>query len=116
MHSWFYAHRFNKWGVGLGAYYKPVSSFDANYYEEVRNNRNTDNDVYPEKIAINEIESEGTLNKTGIVVSGAYGLSDLIDLNLGFEYGILAGDVKREKSIRWTDWAILRLEHIIYRN
>ncbi|HRR01195.1 MAG TPA: hypothetical protein P5518_07730, partial [Candidatus Cloacimonas sp.] len=105
----FYAHRFNKWGVGLGAYYKPVSSFDANYYEEVRNNRNTDNDVYPEKIAINEIESEGTLNKTGIVVSGAYGLSDLIDLNLGFEYGILAGDVKREKSIRWTDWAITQV-------
>ena len=35
----------------MGAYYKPVSSFDANYYEEVRNNRNTDNDVYPEKIA-----------------------------------------------------------------
>ncbi|MEN6444616.1 MAG: hypothetical protein ABFC98_01065 [Candidatus Cloacimonas sp.] len=105
----FYAHRFNKWGVGLGAYYKPVSSFDANYYEEVRNNRNTDNDVYPEKIAINAIESEGTLNKTGIVVSGAYGLSDLIDLNLGFEYGILAGDVKREKSIRWTDWAITQV-------
>ena len=102
----FVAHRFNKWGVGLGAYYKPVSSFDANYREEVRNNRNTDNDVYPEKIALNTIESEGSLDKTGLVASFAYGLSDFIDLNLGFEFGILNGDIKRDKSIRWTDWAI----------
>jgi len=102
----FVAHRFNKWGVGLGAYYKPVSSFDADYREEVRNNRNTDNDVYPEKIALNKIESEGSLNKTAFVTSFAYSLSDYVDLNLGFEYALLNGDVNREKTIRWTDWAI----------
>ncbi len=72
------------------------------YEEEVRNNRNTDNDVYPEKIAVNKIDNEGSLNKTAFVTSFAYGLSDYVDLNLGIEYALLNGDINQEKTIRWT--------------
>ncbi|HNZ33547.1 MAG TPA: hypothetical protein PKJ22_04705 [Candidatus Cloacimonas sp.] len=104
--SAFFAHRFGERGLGLGFYYKPVSNFDADYEEEVRNNRNTDNDVYPEKIAVNKIDNEGSLNKTAFVTSFAYGLSDYVDLNLGIEYALLNGDINQEKTIRWTDWAI----------
>ena len=49
--------------IGIGAYYQPYLSFDGKYNEEIRNNRNTDNDNYPEKIAVNTIENEGVLNQ-----------------------------------------------------
>ena len=55
--------------IGIGAYYQPLLSFDGDYKEEIRNNRNTDNDNYPEKIAVNTIENAGVLNQASGVLS-----------------------------------------------
>ena len=92
--------------LGLGVFHRPMLSFDAGYVEEVRNNRNTDDDLYPEKIAENSIEGEGTLDQTGFVFSMGPKLGDYTGFNLGVEFSILNGDVVQEKSIKWTDWAI----------
>lgn len=91
--------------AGFGAYYKPRLSFAGDYNEEVRNNRNTDNDVYPELIAKNTIEGTGTLNQTGFVASFGYNMGDYTSLNFGVDYAILQGDITREKTIRWSDYA-----------
>ncbi|MDZ4182054.1 MAG: hypothetical protein U1B83_04190 [Candidatus Cloacimonadaceae bacterium] len=91
--------------VGLGAYYKPLLSFDGNYKEEIRNNRNTDNDGYPEKIAQNMIENSGMLNQAAGVLSLGYGLGDM-DINFGLDYAMLSGSVEQLKTIRWSQWAI----------
>ncbi|MDD4310351.1 MAG: hypothetical protein PHO32_08225, partial [Candidatus Cloacimonetes bacterium] len=91
---------------GIGAYYKPRLSFESDYSEEIRNNRNTDNDGYPEKLAQNLIEGKGTLKQTGITASWGKSLGDYTDINFGIDYSVLNGDITREKTIRWTDWAI----------
>lgn len=101
----FVAKRMGNMGFGLGAYHRPYTSFDGKYREEVRNNRNTDNDGYPEKIAQNDIENSGNLYKTGMVVSAAYALSDYVDLNLGFDYALMAADISQETSIKWSQWS-----------
>jgi hypothetical protein len=92
--------------LGLGAYYQPMLSFDGNYLEEIRNNRNTDNDGYPEKIAINTIDNTGLLNQASGVASVGFGIGEKVDVNLGLDVGMLFGDVYSEKNIRWTQWAI----------
>ncbi len=95
--------------VGLGAFYLPYLSFDGDYVEEIRNNRNTDNDTYPEKIAQNNISSSGTLMKTGGAVSFGADFSDLLGASLGFSFAQLTGDQTNEKSIKWTDWAVAQV-------
>jgi len=92
--------------LGLGAYYKPLLSFDGLYDEEIRNNRNTDNDTYPEKIAVNAIENTGSLNQAAGVFSLGYQFGDNLQLNLGAEYSLLSGEQTQSKTIRWTQWAI----------
>ena len=104
--SAFVAHRFGKDGLGIGIYHKPLINFDANYREDVRNNRNTNDDVYANQIALNSIEGTGSLQQTGLVYSVSYGLGEYTDLNFGVDVSFLNGDVKQEKSIRWTDFAI----------
>lgn len=102
----FLATRYKNMGFGIGAYHKPMLSFDGKYREEIRNNRNTDNDGYPEKIAQNDINNEGNLYKTGMVYSMAYALNDYMDFNLGFDYGMVKADVTQETTIKWSQWAI----------
>jgi hypothetical protein len=102
----FGAMRFDNIGVGLGVYHRPFASFEGNYREEIRNNRNTDNDGYPEKIAQNDIEDTGNLNKTGFVLSAAYALGDYMDFNLGFDLGLMNADVSQETTIKWSQWAL----------
>ncbi len=97
---------FGKFKVGLGAYYKPLLSFDGIYYEEIRNNRNTDNDGYPEKLAMNEIDNEGSLNQAAGVFSLGYQFADNYNLNLGLDYSALTGSATNRKSITWSQWAI----------
>ncbi|MBW6514078.1 MAG: hypothetical protein K0B87_04920 [Candidatus Syntrophosphaera sp.] len=91
--------------LGMGAYYQPLLSFNGNYLEEIRNNRNTDNDGYPEKIAVNSIENEGLLNQVSGVLSLGTVFGDYLDVNLGLDYGYLRGELRNSKTIRWTDWA-----------
>lgn len=105
----FASTRFKAFGFGVGAYHRPMLSFDGKYKEEIRNNRNTDDDGYPEKIAQNEINNEGSLNQTGLVLSMGMDLGDYTNVNLGFEYALLSGDVSQSKTIRWSDWAIDKL-------
>ena len=102
----FGTYRFEDAYLGLGVFHRPLLSFDANYVEEVRNNRNTDDDLYPEKIAENKIEGKGTLNQTGFVISMGPKLGDYKGFNLGAEFSILNGNITRESSVVWTDWAI----------
>jgi len=91
---------------GLGAYYKPYLSFDGNYDEQIRNNRNTDNDGYPEMVAVNKLANEGRLDQASAVASMGFRLGEVFDINLGFDFGKLFGDVSNERSIRWSQWAI----------
>lgn len=92
--------------LGLGAYHQPVLSYEGTFKEEIRNNRNTDNDGYPEKIANNAIVNTGTLNQTSGVLSFGYLLGDLMEVNLGVDFGLLNGKVEELKTIRWSQWAI----------
>ena len=92
--------------VGLGVYNKPLISFDGNFTEQIRNNRGTDNDTYPELVAINSIENTGLLNQMGGVGSFGIQLSPVIDLNVGVDFSLLSGDIEQMKSIRWSQWAI----------
>lgn len=94
-----------KFRLGAGMYYMPISNFDGKYLEEIRNNRGTDNDGYPEKIAINSIENEGLLNKAAGLASVGFAIADGYDLNLGFDFGLVNGDVTQMKTIRWTKWS-----------
>ncbi|MDP2172690.1 MAG: hypothetical protein Q8M98_05580 [Candidatus Cloacimonadaceae bacterium] len=101
----FSALSFGDLRIGLGAYFKPLLSFDGNYVEEIRNNRNTDNDVYPEKIAQNMIENSGVLNQSAGVLSFGFGLGEIADINLGVDYAKLNGSSTMLKTIRWSQWA-----------
>ncbi len=92
--------------LGLGAYYKPLISFDGDYTEQIRNNRGTDNDSYPEMVAINSIENTGLLNQAGGIGSFGIQLNPKLNLNLGVDFSMLSGDIKQMKSIRWSQWAI----------
>ncbi len=91
--------------AGIGFYYKPLLSFDADYKEEIRNNYGTDNDIYPEIIALNQMKNKGTLAQMGFVYSMGYKLADYVDLNFGVDYSILRGDMDQHRSILWTDRA-----------
>ncbi|HNT52819.1 MAG TPA: hypothetical protein PKH19_05400, partial [Candidatus Syntrophosphaera sp.] len=102
----YYAHRLDQFKVGIGAYHRPLLSFEGNYEEQIRNNRNTDNDGYPEMIAVNRIENDGLLGQTGIVLGLGWNPRDFMDLNLGLEFDLLSGRTTSEKSIRWSQWAI----------
>ncbi len=102
----FLATKISAFHFGLGAFYQPKFSFDGNYREQIRNNRGTDNDSYPEIIALNSITNEGSVMQTGAVASFGYTLSPSIDLNLGFDYSFLNGDITQEKDIAWSQWAI----------
>ena len=92
--------------LGLGLSYKPVLSFDGGYIEQIRNNRNTDNDAYPEMIAVNRIDNEGNLMQASALAALGFRLGDYTDLNLGFEFGKLFGKTTNLTTIRWSQWAV----------
>jgi hypothetical protein len=98
--------RFGNFVTGMGVSYTPVQSFDAYYQEQVRNNRNSDNDTYPEIIANNRIEGDGSLNALGISWAGGIILPLDLQAHIGVSYNIINGKSDFEKSIRWTDWSI----------
>lgn len=100
------ALHFGSFKLGLGAFYRPMLSFDGIYDEEIRNNRNTDNDGYPEKIAINAIANEGMLNQAAGVVGFTFQPGDEFTIGFGGEYAMINGTQAEEKTIRWSQWAI----------
>lgn len=92
--------------VGMASYHTPYLSFDGKYREEIRNDRNTDNDGYPEKIAQNDIDNKGTLTKNGLALGLNFTYADYYEASIGVDYALLSANVRQEKSIRWTDWSI----------
>jgi hypothetical protein len=101
--------KLSKMRLGLGAYHTPVLSFAGKYREEIRNNRNTDNDGYPEKIAQNDIDNDGALMKTAMALSLGYDIDEFWGINLGFDYGLMAADVNQETTIKWSAWSVQTL-------
>ncbi len=102
----FGAVKFGSAKLGLGLSYRPILSFDSGYLEQIRNNRNTDNDTYPELVAVNRIENEGKLMQASALASLGFRLGEYADLNLGFEFGKLMGGSTSLKTIRWSQWAV----------
>jgi hypothetical protein len=100
------AYRYNQFKLGAGVFHKPYTSFDNDYVEEIRNNRNTDNDGYPEKIAQNTIEGRGSLTQTGAALAFAFEPNEILSANLGASFAMLSGNITNEKSILWTQWAV----------
>lgn len=92
--------------IGLAVFHQPLLNFEGDYYEEVRNNRNQDNDVYPEVIAKNQINNDGVLYQSGLAYSLGYMISEHANLNLGLSYAMLKGTADRQVRINWTDWAV----------
>ena len=109
-------YSYDLFNAALGFYYKPMLNFDGDYSEQVRNNYGTDNDIYPEIIAMNQIRNKGILNQAGFAFStgtnfGGY-LPDYFPLfdytasiNFGLDYSILNGDMEAKTSVLWTDRA-----------
>lgn len=97
----YYKRNFSDFGLATALQYRPQVSFSADYYEQVRNNRNSDDNGYPPKIAQNTIESKGGINAIAFQTAFKYkGIAAL-----GFEIAKLTGDSEMEKSIIWTEEA-----------
>jgi hypothetical protein len=99
-------YRLKNYTAGIGIHYLPIVNFKGTYVEEVRNNRNSDNDGYPEIIAMNEFNNTGNLNALGFSLGGAYAFSSVSNVNFGVTYDALNGQSKMQKSIRWSEWAM----------
>jgi hypothetical protein len=103
--AWVYG--FDKSKFAVGARFNPVYDFTGSHEEQVRNNNNSNNDGYPERIADNEINNEGNLN--GFSFDLGYGMdfdnSYISNLGVAFEFTSLMGDINQETRIEWTDWA-----------
>lgn len=98
----FYNYNSSDYKMGLAMFYNPVVSFDADYFEEVRNNFNSDNNGYPPILAKNYIESKGVI--TAISGNLAFKYKNL--LSLGLMISSLQGDSNYKYKINWQDEAI----------
>lgn len=97
---------YNSFGFGL--YMVPRYSFASEYNEEVRNNDNSNDDNYPEKIAVNKIDNDGAIYAYGLSLAYKYSfdnLNYLKSLAVGANIEMLEGNAESDKSIRFTDWS-----------
>lgn len=105
----YYKHNLGKgFLTGLGITYLPAVNFKGTYDEEVRNNRNSDNDGYPEIIAINKIKNTGKLNALGVTTGGGYVFDNGMQFHLGATLNSMGGSSEYKKSIKWTEWSMLQ--------
>lgn len=94
----YYKRAISDFELAASLQYRPQVSFKADYFEQVRNNRNSDENGYPPKIAQNSIESKGGINAMAFQIA-------VIDTNLfscGIEIAKLTGDSEMERSVIWT--------------
>ena len=96
----------NKFRGGLSLQYVPAVNFKGTYEEQVRNNRNSDDDGYPEIIARNAIDNTGRINALGISLAGGYNLKEQMKINLGLTFSSMNGSSTYQKSIKWSEWAM----------
>ncbi len=102
----FYNHQYNDFKFGIAAFYNPVVCFDAEYFEEVRNNQNSNNNSYPPVLAKNYIESEGAISALSGNLSFQY--KDLF--SFGLMLSKLSGDSRWQRRIVWQDDAIQMMQ------
>jgi len=100
----FYTYKMNNLNISAALSYMPYLDFEANYEEEVRNDGNSDGNGYPQILAYNLIEREGSVNALGYTMSAAYNNR----YSLGFQFAVLDGDNSYTKEIHWTDYAHLQ--------
>ncbi len=112
----------------ISARYAPVYDFSGFYEEQVRNNNNSNDNGYPERIADNKIENEGSLDGFSFDIAYAIELNNAFVSNagVGFEFTSLMGDVNQSTTINWSDWAVEQavlqtapvdtLKNFIYKN
>ena len=93
--------------LGFGLYTAPKHSFVGDYNEEVRNNRGSNDDEFPEKIAVNRIKNRGNLMAYGVALAykASLDMPYLKSLAIGANIEMLDGNAKSTKSVRFTDWA-----------
>ncbi len=94
----YYKRAISDFELAASLQYRPQVSFKANYFEQVRNNWNSNDNGYPLKIAQNSIESKGGINELAFQIA-------VIDTNFfsyGLEFAKLSGDSEMGKSVIWT--------------
>lgn len=94
----YYKRAISDFELAASLQYRPQVSFKADYFEQVRNNRNSDDNGYPIKIAQNSIESKGGIN--AIAFQTAFKYKNIG--SLGLEVAQLKGDSEMERSVIWT--------------
>jgi hypothetical protein len=97
----YYKYSLNNFDISAALSYRPFISFKADYFEEVRNNENSNNNNYPPVLANNYIESEGLINAAAFTLAADY--KDF--LQFGLEVAMLSGDSDLGKRIIWSDQA-----------
>ncbi len=99
-------------GYAFGAYYRekfisaaivyhPFVSFESNYFEQVRNNANSNNNNYPPILAKNYLNGTGGIDALSFIVAGKMSIA-----TLGCKLSKLSGNSHLERKIIWDDWAI----------
>jgi len=98
----YYKRSVSDFELAASLQYRPQVSFRADYFEQIRNNRNSDENGYPPKIAQNSIESKGGIN--AIAFQTAFKYNNIF--SLGLEVAQLSGDSEMERSVIWTPEAV----------
>ncbi len=101
----YYNMKFSDINSAVSVIYRPFMNFDSHYFEEVRNNQNSDYNSYPPIIAKNYIDSEGAINTLSILAALTY--KDFV--SCGIEVSKLRGNSDKERSIIWSDQALEKL-------
>ena len=94
----YYKKAISDFELAASLQYRPQVSFKADYFEQIRNNRNSDDNGYPPKIAQNSIESKGGIN--AIAFQTAFEYKNIG--SFGLEVSQLSGDSEMERSVIWT--------------
>lgn len=97
----YYKKALSDYEIATSLQYRPFVSFAADYFEQVRNNRNSDDYGYPPKIAQNVIESTGGINAIAFQAAIKYKSF----ASIGFEVAKLSGESDKVRSITWTEEA-----------
>ncbi len=98
----FYQKTLSVIDLGVAVLHHPFVNFDSDYFEQVRNNQNSDDNSYPPIIAKNFILGSGEIQATSFVMSiKVYELA-----SFGFQFSKLTGDSELENKIIWSDEAL----------
>jgi len=97
----FYRASFSQLAMSAAVVYHPFVNFESNYFEQVRNNANSDNNGYPPILAKNYLNGTGGIDALSFILSGK-----ISPATFGFTFSKLSGNSHLERKIIWDDWAI----------